>query len=266
MKTTITIEDGKITVEVDDQIVSVQPSAAPVVAHDKPLEPPAAVKPVEMPAYVVPPVKSLISRPSSTEKDCYVCGQPFTPKTRLSRFCSQKCERAFHNKNSRLKRAGRAPLNPDRDPWPGLKSRTAKKLEAQYCSHCRAFTTHNSGNHPVSGVVAPAPKPLNPEPEFMPGYEKSPEELASWQPKMTGGSEPIPQRKDPHHEDRIEVEKVMDEQRANFDNPWDCSVCQNAGALCDLHEKMQADGKSPPKFKNVGSASNRGGYLPGRKL
>ena len=33
-----------------------------------------------------------------------------------------------------------------------------------------------------------------------------------------------------------------------FDDRWDCEMCRNAGDFCDMHEKMEADGKSAPSL------------------
>lgn len=34
-----------------------------------------------------------------------------------------------------------------------------------------------------------------------------------------------------------------------FDNPWDCDMCLNAQSLCVLHEKMENEGKQPPRYR-----------------
>lgn len=45
---------------------------------------------------------------------------------------------------------------------------------------------------------------------------------------------------------KVPKQAKRDKQNFGFDDPWDCMMCRNAGALCLMHEKMTADGKVPP--------------------
>jgi len=56
---------------------------------------------------------------------------------------------------------------------------------------------------------------------------------------------PIPQQRIDEAE---EVETVMNNQRAAFNDPWDCNMCRNAGDLCVLHQGITDDGKKPPRW------------------
>lgn len=51
--------------------------------------------------------------------------------------------------------------------------------------------------------------------------------------------------------DREEVEQMMNDKRAYFDDPWDCQMCRNAGDLCDMHERMTKRGKKPPVLEHL---------------
>lgn len=52
------------------------------------------------------------------------------------------------------------------------------------------------------------------------------------------------------NEDKREVKKMLAEKRAVFEDLWDCGMCRNAGDLCAMHEKMEAEGKKPPKYRH----------------
>lgn len=227
MKTTITIENGKITVQVDDQLPAVVVKQTPILpdivySNSKPTVEPATPKVLD---YL------------PTAKDCEVCGTSFKPPRYDSRFCSKKCATKFYNKAHRDKvKSAKPEKKPPEDD------------SVMYCKHCKAYTTHYSADHPSPGVVSPTPAPLTEEPAFLPGFEKSDEELESWKPREFPTPTPVPNVNKGFPTDSAKVEAMMDEQRADFDDPWNCGMCRNAGALCLMHEKMTADGKVPPKI------------------
>ena len=202
MKTTITVENGLVTIQVDDgEPVAVVPAKAPKMPHKG------------------NPASRLNVRDYLPEsKACLVCGTPFKPARYDSRFCSKKCTTKYHNQKNRKKTK---------------LAKIAPEVEVKWCKHCKAHTTHDSAHHPQPPVKAEVPKPLNPGPEFHPGFEKTPEELKTWKPPKA-----IIERRDGT---RQEVAKP-----GEFADPWNCEMCRNAGDLCDMHAKMQAEGKQPP--------------------
>lgn len=60
---------------------------------------------------------------------------------------------------------------------------------------------------------------------------------------------PPPTGKIPNVSQREAVSSAVDARRATFMDPWNCAICCNAGDLCVLHEKLEADGKKPPKYR-----------------
>lgn len=178
MKTVITIEDGKVTVEVDDKApVVVETSRAPLPINNDQRPWPA---PNQKLAKVVQS-KPQPTKAGAVPRICEICEGPIpTEAHALAKVCSDKCRdekrRRYQTAKYKKPEAPRAPL--------------------------------------------PMPKP----------------------------QEPIKQRTD---EEQAEITAMMDEQRRNFSDPWDCGMCRNAGDLCTMHESMTRDGKKPPLGKGM---------------
>lgn len=96
----------------------------------------------------------------------------------------------------------------------------------------------------ISEQVREAAKNLQvPAPEFLPGYEKTPEEIEALRPRPV--IEPAP-RHSPGMQRRSDNA---------FADPWNCQKCRDHLHICDFHAGMEADGKRPPVGKPPISSS-----------
>lgn len=237
MKTRITIENGRITIEHEDE--------APIVVN-KPTKPVVITPPEpEQPARQLPNN----GNPASREPSCGYCRKRGEPCVR-------------HGGDDSQNYAGKADARKERQRKYNARYRAKQKAKkaagggdnVEWCKHCEAYTTHSTANHP--GVEVPAaqkvdkpvhlpepgpkhfitelrsicceakvddhikpngkktyscrgcgkqcmarekkidtsskskpPTPSNysakPKSEFMPGHEKSQDEIESWRPKVT---------------------------------------------------------------------------------
>lgn len=154
MKITITIENGTTKIEVDD-------------------EQPIAVTKVQGEVVVTHPASEAIVRERgapitrNSKRACDVCGKDITGYHPKAKVCSDECRKEKAKRYS-AKYHGRVPTveKPD-DP------------EVEWCKKCQAWTTHNTKSH----VEEPFTLDPTAEPQFLPGHEKSEEEIASWAPK-----------------------------------------------------------------------------------
>lgn len=108
---------------------------------------------------------------------------------------------------------------------------------AKFCENCKS-----SGKKPIERGSEPKTKP---QPQFLPGYEKSPEEIEKLRTSfpLPGA---IPTGSLRH------TEKSSDD----FADPWDCQKCRDHMHTCDFHAGMEADGKTPPKQGSRAPISN----------
>jgi len=84
-----------------------------------------------------------------------------------------------------------------------------------------------------------------PQPQFLPGYEKSPEEIEKLRTSFPlPGAMPTGSLR--------HTEKSSDD----FADPWDCQKCRDHMHTCDFHAGMEADGKTPPKQGSRAPISN----------
>lgn len=183
MKTVITIEDGKVTVAVDDtppvtvrQHLDINLAEASE-RHEDERYAKAAKEDV------------VINAPAGKSKTKYCerpgCHNVFVPKTVKSKFCSDKCAaKVYTQRMADKKRAN-------------VVAEVAKPTEgvAFYCARCKAYTGHKTKDHVMATAEVPVPpkqsvepKPLIDEPDFMPGYEKTPAELEA----IRKANEPVP--------------------------------------------------------------------------
>jgi predicted nucleic acid-binding Zn ribbon protein len=187
MKTIITSEDGKVTVQVDDQKPIIKMDAVvdkaidlgeAIADHKASTVSPIAPRPTNSNLFSQLPAGNAIT--GKQGKFCEVCGDLFEPPTKISRFCSKKCGTKFYNKAHRDRVKAGLVGQPETKPEP------AHEPQATYCAKCQAHTTHKTKDHDMimapavenKGVVADPPESLTPRPSFLPGFEKSPEELA----------------------------------------------------------------------------------------
>lgn len=166
MKIQITIEDGKVTVDYEDQRVALVRSTTPIkaaigvdneVVNKKP--------PADKSTY-----KSRDKEGTRDAKNCTMCGDEFQPKKSNQVLCGKpECKREY------ARRANKK--------WVATKKEKVTDDPVEWCKKCKAYTTHTTADHPASGSVMSKPAPLNPGPDFMPGHEKSPQEIEDWKPK-----------------------------------------------------------------------------------
>lgn len=166
MKTIITIENGKVTVETDDgveDVINVNGGEASNLYHprgemrgmtivhsnnaeeNKPAPPPA-------------------SRPERLNDSP---AKPKKPARQLVSAEHKKAKQAEYNRRYRIKQIAKQKGVPLPKP----------EEKVEWCKFCVAFTTHSSKTHPRSDP------PKAPKPEFLPGHEKSTAEIDSWRPR-----------------------------------------------------------------------------------
>ena len=227
MKTTITIENGKVSVQVDDnQPTQVKTSPPPIILQgSEPEIKRTSIKDrvPEAPKHIQKPIeKPVLDKPAAGDRKCAICGDDISHLDKRSTICkkpdcikSQK--RIYMQRWAEKKRSGTVPPKQE------------EEQKVDWCKHCQAYTTHDSDHHPKPKV----------EPQFMPGHEKSAAEIEDWRPKTTGiDDKPVPRG-------TIQHTPALD----GFPDPWDCDACRRRSHLCPLHQGMTDDGKEPPKPK-----------------
>ncbi len=220
MKTVVTVEDGRVTIQVDDKQPIELPSSPPVndtrgemphlhglIANEKPRAfPPitndelsmgkaigldaagvarakAEMRPERKPAVAPPPatpVERVQPETRPTERSCEVCGEDISHLHKLARICQS----------------------------PECIKQKRKEANARYLGKPLP------GRAGLVEILPPTP--------------------------------PVPRRI--VEDEAAETQAAMDKQRAGFSDPWNCGMCQNAGDLCVMHENMTAQGKTPPKY------------------
>ncbi len=223
MKTIITVEDGKVTVEVDDSVpVKVETSPPKPTTRFEKLQKGGLVEtkpsentevklvgsntyvPTKKPAIQEPVKPAVLDKPTPEERTCEICGDDISDLYKTAKICrKEECRREKNRQYAR-------------DYW----------------------RKHEEGK-PKSTITRPVVikrQPTQPkQPEFLPGYEKSPEEVEELRPKAFNLPESLPQPG---------VSKIV--ISSDFPDPWDCGRCRTAEKLCSLHQSMEDDGLEPP--------------------
>lgn len=121
---------------------------------------------------------------------------------------------------------------------------TGKEIsKRKYCDTCRAnggSKQTKAGAKPGRGPAVEYPQPPTEPaptmtPQFLPGYEKTPEEIEALRTSF-------PIEPAPTHGQMINPKLSS----SNFADPWDCQKCRDHLHVCDFHASMEADGKRPP--------------------
>lgn len=83
------------------------------------------------------------------------------------------------------------------------------------------------------------------KPTFLPGYEKTPEEIEAARPRVSVPTEPAP----------THTPGMKRLSSPDFDDPWNCQKCRDNMHICDFHAGMEADGSKPPTRSGLPPAS-----------
>lgn len=225
MKTVITIENdpiggSKVTVQVDD---------GAIVPTDKALQgmldlaTNMKMDAVRAGVSSDPPVSQSVAtksrvrgkaaeKPKDTdtkkvvERQCVVCGDDISTLDKRRKLCLKpECQKEWNRRYAR--------------EW-GRKHYTATKSPQQKKS---------------TPATRQEPAPLPVTPQFMPGHEKTPEEIEAWRPKPLNLPESMPSL----------VSKASG-PTSDFTDPWNCEACRRREHLCPLHQSMSDDGSVPP--------------------
>jgi hypothetical protein len=203
MKTIIEIENGKISIEVDD---------GQEIKQEIKLEPARVIAPADDLPDLIP---------------CVVCGSKFKP---IVKHVNRRgyCEEHVPEELKSQLPIGKEP------PLP-------KSNEKKICEQCgKSF-------FPLKHVAARARY-----------CSKACRYEANNRPDLAKNLRNKEAEKEAQNE-VVEVVKAADTRRSEFVDRWNCGMCRNAGDLCLLHEKMEKDGKKPPKYNHWGNdnASNK---------
>lgn len=228
MRTTIIIENGKVSVSVDDSSPTIIQKlrgggdSNEAAAHP---EPKSAAPHHKRPKVVES--KPVPTKNGGVKRTCEICGDDITTLDKRRKICQKSTcikekNRVFMQKWWAKKR-GKSAAEPAK----------VEEKQVGYCKHCQAYTTHDTAHHIV------------PKPVFLPGHEKTPEEIESWRPK-------------PANTDDSPVKYAdTDIPASDFTDPWDCDACRRRSHLCPLHQSLSDDGKTPPKHKKAPDGKRR---------
>lgn len=235
MKTIITIENNpiggsKVTVQVDDgvpteveqklsrteqalqNIVNLNTNMrVDAVKHGLPITPMPPLKMDDKEKVgSIPPVKvSPAPKKSKTvaaTRSCIVCGEDISSLDKRRKLCVKpECQKEWSRRYAQ--------------EWNQKNYVPAKKKPEDALV--------------VSQEAAPTPV----APQFMPGHEKTPEEIEQWRPKTFN----VPTDSEmPKH---TPSERVA----SDFADPWNCQMCRDLSKVCDFHQRMEDSGSRPPK-------------------
>ena len=219
MKTSIIIEDGRISIQIDDgKTVSVPSSSGTLPAPVEPEPPVVEAKKTEPASESVIPDKlvSVVPVNDKPGRTCQICGDDITGLSRVAKICRRpECKRA------------RQAQYVDKSSAKGK----SKEQSVSYCRYCKAWTTHDSSNH---AVVASSLLKLEERTEGEP-----------WSPKVSD----LPEGATP-------VTHEPDAAPYLFEDRWNCDACRRRSATCPFHISMEEDGKKPEdeKRRNAGTA------------
>lgn len=284
MKTIITIENEKITVEVDDgRAVKVDREGQARVIDSAVTLGREIEKhhhsTTEKPGKVVKTVKSV-------EKICEDCRDPFIssgPGWNKRKWCPEcKARRSGGGKPP----AGRVVTDDSELETPADQTASAPASEIpeppmrstaeQYCDWCKAWGDHTSENHPKEEKVArkntkecvncgddmPATSmydtcatcrdkaaPPKPEPKKR-GRPSKHGPVVTKRARSTyrEDTRTFDPRLAASQETSLVPAETPDE---NFTDPWNCARCREGSGLCRFHRSMEASGSKPPKTFNI---------------
>lgn len=317
MRTIITIEDGKVTVQVDQQDpVTVRPTTilpgTPIVQRSD-VPAPGEIR-IFIPDETTPPEHheskpAPVITPKSAENDtvrrCPICNDEIPAFAhKLKKLCGKKeclneqqrqsSRKSYHKLLGHSKPTARTCecCGDDISDLRGNRTVCEKPDCLQWRKRRAAnkWARENSGRPAValpgrpqmpetsksaSEAAAVPPAAIKPptEPQFLPGYEKSPEEIEKWRPKPPKPPKPA---KHPGYEDihnkpddaewwcvhckrwgshrspdciAVDYEHPAAQQREAgdpFTDPWNCQLCRTEQHLCPMHASMTKDGQTPP--------------------
>lgn len=245
MKTTITIENGRITIEADDgtdmnntksELVTTPP-IVDVAGED--MEATTLVKISD--SGIITKANPIVVKPLSKEAVTQLADA-------LTHTDDEHPPRAVETSST-----GRGTDKDCADCGTTFHATGAGMHKRKYCDDCRAkrardkvarkTSKQRDKNGPIVITKPPTTQQSdhllqatkNVEPEFLPGYEKTPEEIEALRP--IAPPEPAPK----HNPDMFATPK------GGFKNTWNCANCAMLGRLCHLHARMDMDGETPQK-------------------
>ena len=255
MKTTVTIQDGKISIQVDDEQPAIVSSVKSSTSQQIEAVDGADVDKVgdlkaekisrackrcganinrrhklaqfctQVECVKARAVQSQIptSTPPDAKRACKICGVDISSTRKSNVVCSKpECKKEY-------KRQYMAQYHKKASSKQEKSSEVQEEKQVDWCKYCQAYTTHSSLGHPKVDI----------EPQFLPGHEKTAEEIESWRPKISV----------PADRDKSAYGAGSTTSSTNFTDPWDCDACRRRSHLCPLHQTMTGDGATPQRKK-----------------
>ena len=219
MKTTIVIEDGRVTVQVDDEQAVV---VKPVDKGGVQIEPPLAKS---KPEHKIAQSSTDLSNPLPTDdRKCEECGGPMTGRPPIAKICARpECKKSRAKKqNEEMRRRRGQNVGVGRG-----RGRRAQKPADDW--------GHGNDETPMLTQTAPAQ-----DPEYLSKCHDA--------KVRVGGGEDEPDEGGTRYYVCLACENACDVYPKPFDDPWNCGACRGHGRLCGLHFNIERDGKLPPVF------------------
>ncbi len=176
----------------------------------------------------------------TVEKICMDCGSPFIAsgkeiaKRKRCDSCRDKSKKRIvgigNNKKACTKCGNEMPLTSLYKECANCRPVRVKPSKPP-CKLCVKFGTRCKRHR--DGPV----KTTKPAAEFLPGHEKSAEELETIRRNYPDSM--------PKHNPQMAAATFGPTEN----DPWDCALCREKGSRCRLHYKMEEAGSEPPKRK-----------------
>lgn len=248
MKTVITIENNpiggsKVTVQVDDnQPVHVQepPTSlfgVPVAVSKSVPDGAIAVIPTNSHSSHDPTVSQSVSQSVAKESRAQGSTKPVRSVDTPSKQSRVSDKKVAGKKMKRCEFCG-----DDISHLPGnnrkacLKPECAKAQKKQYMDRWLAKQPKKAAKSKSGPIPQQEATPAPVTPQFMPGHEKTPEEIEAWRPKPFNLPESTPSL----------GAARLEQLTSDFTDPWNCEACRRRDHLCPLHQSMSDDGSVPP--------------------
>lgn len=232
MKTVITIEDGRVTIQVDDEApILVKPSLLkdPVISKPQATNPPApivVVKPA-VPVKPIEPVRPAVipkeTAPATPVRNCMFCGDDISDRHPAAVKCGKdECKKAYikYANDKATKSRGGVPG--------GKRGRPVRtNLDKSPASFSYEKIPGLAENAPPAETFTRS-KCCDAKAEVLGGEDEG----------NDGGT---------RHYVCLACMRACDtyEYTPPFTDDWNCGACRSIGRLCRLHHSMEVDGKRP---------------------
>lgn len=275
-KVTVQVDDNLPVVAGISPLANTEQGLEPVFARPtansgvqvRPLDPPKAYRTSADPSKqnVLEPIQKSVASQSLDKnkgsRNCDICGDDISHLHPLSKTCSKpECKKAkaaaynsayYSKQQVGTKTPTAAPsAAPRTKPCGQCGDDMPATSMYDKCANCRPAKTHEKEKtcklctklgHMCKRHRNGEVKVTQPASKFLPGFEKTPEEIEALRPKATnlpGESVPSGGVRSAQH------------TSGDFVDRWNCQMCRDGKQLCTLHTGMEADGKQPPRGAGI---------------